>query len=567
MTRTLLKYAQSATIISLGIIFGSCDAVDTTPPEFTSEVKIEQNPNPSAPLAGVLSFTTDEPVTTTIEVSDGNNEWTLEYDQTKDTQQGLPVIGMRSDREHAISVIVRDTAGNETSIEEPLSFVTPPLPEGTDKFPPLDVTVQQTEEMEPGITLLSVRRNKAYTGNLVQGDPEVKAFNQKFGMLLAIDHQGEAIWYYEQDSRISDFEVLENGNIVYLTQDFRAIEIDWLGNTVNTWYAQNRPKGKTEGIPIKSDTLHHDIYDLPNGNLAVLGTEKRAIENYYTSETDPNAPRKTQQVIGDKIIEFTRDGEIVWEWNTFEHLDVFRIGYETFSGYWERRGFPDSLDWTHGNNLVYDEQDDAWLISLRYQSAIVKVDRESGDFLWILGDPRDWDEKLQDKLFTLEGDGRWFYFQHSPTPTPNGNYLVYDNGTFGARPFDPPVPLDQTYSRVVEYELDEENMTAKEVWTSEIPGEEKVVTFAVGAVDWLPQTNNVLVSYGYLVPQDKMEEVEWDTILSVNGWTRVREFKYTQPAEIVWEIVMDNGSEPGAVGWIIFTSDRVKLPFVDVKEL
>ena len=143
MTRTLLKSVQSATILSLGIIFGSCEAVDTTPPEFTSQVKIEQNPNPSAPLAGVLSFSTDEPVTTTIQVSDGKNEWTLEYDQTKNTQQGLPVIGMRADRQHTISVIVQDNAGNETSIEEPLSFATPPLPEGTDKFPPLDVTVQK----------------------------------------------------------------------------------------------------------------------------------------------------------------------------------------------------------------------------------------------------------------------------------------------------------------------------------------------------------------------------------------------------------------------------------------
>ena len=563
MSKNGLKFTQTATVLSFGLIFGGCNVADTTPPSFTNPVKIERNPNPSVPLAGVLSFATDEPVETAIQVSDGKNEWTLEYDQTKDPQQGLPVIGMRADREHKISVVIRDLAGNETKAESTLTFTTPPLPEGEDKFPPLEVTVQDTESMEPGITLLSVRRNKAQRTNLVLGDPEIKAFNQKFGMLLAIDHQGEPLWYYEQDSRISDFEVLENGNIIYLTQDFRAIEIDWLGNIINTWWATGRPKGKAEGIPLNTDTLHHDIYDLPNGNLAVLGTEIRTIDNYYTSETDPNAPRKPQKVMGDIIIEFTRDGEIVWEWNTFDHLDVFRIGYETFSGYWERRGFPDTLDWTHANNLVYDEKDDAWLISLRYQSAIVKVDRKTGDFLWILGEPSGWEEKLQEKLFTLEGDGKWFYFQHSPTPTPHGNYLVYDNRTFGARPFDPPVPLAESYSRVVEYELDEETMTAKEVWTSEIPGEETVVTFAVGAVDWLPETNNVLVSYGYLVPKDKINQVEWDTILSINGWTRVREFKYTNPAEIVWEIIMDNGSEPGAVGWIIFTSDRVQLPYTN----
>ena len=557
---TIFKFAPSATIATIGFLFGICSPTVAKPPSFTVEPKIEQNSNPNAPLAGVLFFDTDEPVTTTIAIGDGKNEWQLEYDETKDPEQGLPVIGLRPDREHTINVTIEDADGNQTNIAQPLTFTSATLPEGNELFPPIDVTVNKSAEMEPGITLLSVRRNKPNKGDLVKGDPEINAFNRSFGMLLAIDHNGEPIWYYLQDSRISDFEVLDNGNIIYLTQDFRAIEIDWLGNTVNTWWATGRPKGETEGIPIVTDSFHHDIYDLPDGKLAVLGTEKRDIENYYTSETDPNAPRKTQSIIGDLIIEFERDGTVDWEWNTFEHLDVFRIGYETFSGYWERRGFPGSLDWTHGNNLVYDPKDDSWLISLRYQSAIVKVDRETGDFDWILGEPTGWDEKLQDKLFTLEGDAKWFYFQHSPTPTPQGNYLIFDNGTFGARPFDPPVPLQDTYSRVIEYELDEENMIAREVWTSEIPGEEKVVTFAVGAVDWLPQTDNVLVSYGYMVHPDDMDIAHWENILSVNAWTRVRELKYTQPAEIVWEVIMDGGSEEGAIGWIIFASDRIQLP-------
>ena len=557
MTQKVLKFAQSTTILTLGLLFGGCGTPETRPPSFTIEPKIEQNSNPNVPLAGVLFFDTDEPVTTTIAIQDGKNEWQLEYDETKDPEQGLPVIGMRPDREHTINVTIQDADGNQTSIAQPLSFTSPPLPEGDEQFPPIEVTVNKSQEMEPGITLMSVRRNKI----LINEDPQTKAFNQNFGMLLAIDENGEPIWYYRQDSRISDFEVLENGNIIYLTLDYRAFEIDWLGNTVNTWWATGRPRRETLGIPINTDSLHHDINELPNGNLAVLGMEKRTIENYYTSETDPNAPRKTQQVMGDKIIEFQRDGTVTWEWNTFEHLDPFRIGYETFSGYWERRGFPNTLDWTHATNLAYDEKDDSWLISLRYQSAIVKVDRSTGEFVWILGEPSGWNEDLQDKLFTLEGDARWFYFQHSPTPTPNGNILVFDNGNFGSRPFEPPVPLPETYSRVVEYELDEENMTAKQVWTSEIPGEEKVFTFAVGAVDWLPQTNNVLVSYGYLIHQENMPRTNWGNVLRLNPcWTRVRELKYTQPAEVVWEMVMDNGPDEDAVGWLIFTSDRIQLP-------
>ena len=119
------------------------------------------------------------------------------------------------------------------------------------------------------------------------------------------------------------------------------------------------------------------------------------------------------------------------------------------------------------------------------------------------------------------------------------------------------LPLPQTYSRVVEYELDLETMTAKQVWTSEIPGEEKVVTFAVGDVDFLPQTGNVLVSYGYLLPKGQLEQFNWDNILTAVAWTRVREFKYTQPAELIWEMEMDSSSNQEGIGWIIFSSERI----------
>ena len=530
---------------------------DLKPPQFTITPRIVANPNLRVPLAGILSFDTDEQVTTQIEITDGEHSWKIDFDATKKPLEGLPILGMRANREHKITVVIRDLAGNQTKFQQPLNFTTPALPTGVGEFPPINVTVNKSQQLEPGITLMSVRRSKPFKKDLIKGDPNVKAFNQSFGMLLAIDEDGEPIWYYRQDSRISDFEVLKNGNIVYVTADFRAIEIDLLGNVVQTWWASRRPQGETAGIAIATDTIHHHINEVPNGNLVVLGTEQRAIANYYTSETDPDAPRKTQQVMGDLILEFQPDGQLVWEWNSFDHLDPFRIGYETFKGYWAKRGFPNTLDWTHGNSLIYDEKDDSLLVSLRYQSAIVKVKRSTGDFEWVLGESKGWPEELQDKLFTLEGDARWFYYQHSPEPTPQGTIMVYDNGTFGTRPFEPPVPLPQTYSRVVEYELDLETMTAKQVWTSEIPGEEKVVTFAVGDVDFLPQTGNVLVSYGYLLPKGQLEQFNWDNILTAVAWTRVREFKHTEPAELIWEMEMYSSSNQEGIGWIIFSSERI----------
>ena len=51
---------------------------------------------------------------------------------------------------------------------------------------------------------------------------------------------------YQSDARISDVEPLRSGNILYLTTDFRAIEIDLLGNQVGKWYTYTN-----DGEPFK----------------------------------------------------------------------------------------------------------------------------------------------------------------------------------------------------------------------------------------------------------------------------------------------------------------------------
>jgi arylsulfate sulfotransferase len=522
-------------------------------PQFTTPPSIVANPNPNAPLAAVITFATNTPVATTLTVSDGQHSWNLQYAETRDPKQGLPVIGMRPERQHSIHIAIQDAAGQKTTAPQPLTFITPAIPKDGIRFPPINITTHLQEATEPGLVLLSVRRRRPGR------NPDTKAFNQKFGILMIIDKQGDVLWYYQQDSRISDFKLLSNGNIVYLTQDYRAIEIDWLGNVVQTWFAEKRPKGPVPGaIPIaQTPTFHHDIDEVPSGNLIVLGTDHRQIDNYYTSETDANAPRASQEVVADRIIEFERDGTIVWDWNAFDFLDPFRIGYETFRKYWVRRGFPDAVDWTHANNLIYFEHDNSLLVSFRYQAAILKLDRATGKIRWILGEPSGWPAQLQDKLLKATGEMRWFYHQHSPEPTPHGTVLVFDNGSYQARPFTPPVPPAQTYSRAVEYAIDEENMTVKEVWTSEIPGEEKVVTFAMGNVEWLPKTKNLLVGYGLILPNDHLEQITWKSVIDYRSWTRVREFTHTQPAQVVWEMVMNNEDKDNPVGWIVFRAEHM----------
>ena len=61
-----------------------------------------------------------------------------------------------------------------------------------------------------------------------------------------------------------------------------------------------------------------------------------------------------------------------------------------------------------------------------------------------------------------------------------------------ARPYRKPSPITETYSRAVEYEIDEENMLVRQKWQSEQKGPDSVVSIAMGDVDWLPKTENIL---------------------------------------------------------------------------
>ena len=543
MQRNLLRFLVAA----FAAVLAGC----SSGPGITEPVTLEANPNPAVPLAAVVKFAADRPVTTTIRVSDGANEWTLDFDDSQDPSAGLAVVGMRPNRSHQISVIVRDANG-ATAEAGPFEFTTPPLPEAGVDFPQINVAVSKPEKMEPGVTLFNPRRRR------VGAAPEILRFNSALGMLVALDNAGEVVWYYRSDSGINDFEIVRNGNIIYAASGWRLIEIDWLGNTINQWYPKNRPQGPAaEGIAVDAQTFHHEIDELPNGNIITLSTEWREVDNYYTSDSDPNAHRKRQKVMGDVIVEFEKEsGKVVWEWHAFDHMDPFRIGYETFFPFWSRRGFPDTIDWSHANNLLYDESDDSVVVNFRYQAAAMKIDRATKQIKWIFGEPSGWGD-LSDKVLKPEGEVRWPYHQHSPTPTPNGTLLVYDNGNYQARPFQKPAAPKDTYSRAVEYKIDEENMTVSELWQSEEMGPDRVVAMAMGDVEWLPRTQNILVGYGALVDPESVDEVTWDASsrLLVNQWTRIREFVRSDPPEVVYEIVLESG-EPD-FGWTLFGVERL----------
>ena len=471
---------------------------------FAGTPELQANPSGRVPLAAVIRFDTGPGVNSELTITDGVNTWSADFDDAviRGDSYRIPVVGMRPDREHRITLELNAPDGATETHQ--FTYRTPPLPENPLEIPPFDVKVSRPELMEPGVTFLSVRRRAPGRPHWLT--PKQRRFSQDWGILTVLDARGEIIWYYNSKYRTAGIAHLLNGNILMHRTDFSTIEIDLLGNTVRQFYAEDRPfppPEDLEAIPIKGQqTLHHQPHQMPNGDFLAFSANGYLVENYYSSDTDPDAPRKDAMVMADTVVQITPGGEQVWSWNTFDYLDPFRLGYDTFWSYWWVRGFDQYMDWTHANGLSYDESDDSILVSLRNQSAILKIDRKTKNIKWILGRHDGWSEALQDKLLTPVGDLLWPGYQHNPRMTHAGTVILFDNRAHGgAMAFEERLPVHRNFSRGVEYEVDEETMTVRQVWTSgDSQGDEPCYTNAMSDAWRLPVTDNRLVIHAFCLP-------------------------------------------------------------------
>jgi arylsulfate sulfotransferase len=538
MTRLARRIAVLCVLVAAG-----CSA---PPASIVGTPVLEMNPSGKAPLSGLLSFTTDQPARATLTIRDDDfNELVVTPVDEFGTEHELMVLGLRPDRLNTIELSLENENGLTASVLS-IDVQTHPLP---DWVPPIDVRVSRPALMEPGVTFLPV-----FSGS-----------SDEIGYIVAVDAQGDVVWYY--DRIVDEPRRMQNGNFLMMDEFLerrRLIEVDMLGRTVRQWSATGVVDDPPDGaIPVLTDTFHHDVLEMPSGNIMAVSTEIRHFDAFPTSDKDPDAPKQPQDLVTDRFVEFRpHDGAIVRDWSLYDLLDRDRIVHGFDQAVFYQNAYDDLLgeqdplvDWSHSNGIFYEEATDSLIVSVRKMSAVIKIDLAANELVWILGNHEGWGPEFQDKLLTPIGDVEWPYGQHAPKLTPAGTLILYDNGSFGrAFPMNDPVTgLDDSYSRAVEYEIDEANMTVREVWSYGSPDTDHFFSTFVSEADMLPQTDNVLITNGgqAVIP-------EGETILAVyTGTARVfisiMEVTHTTPPEKIWEISIDT---PNA-GWDAFRVERL----------
>tara|TARA_B100001250_G_scaffold88808_1_gene73632 strand:- start:516 stop:2555 length:2040 start_codon:yes stop_codon:yes gene_type:complete len=300
--------------------------------------------------------------------------------------------------------------------------------------------ISQVHELNIGSPIANATAN-IYENNIQEG---LTIFGSFFDYYSAvIDQNGNEIW--------------NSGNqdlIFYNTDKYgRFFGAEFIGNNAENNYPgikfsfENGIEWQEPG----TNFIHHDIFQLPNGNYIGLGTSNNQGVIPFGPWTPLfqalgyNADGQTVEFnwMGDKIIEWNADTkEEVWTWDTFDHFNM--EDYDSLGGIWFEAYNTGRFDWTHANAIWFDEDDSAIYLSSRHLNRITKIAYPSGEIIWNLG------RELGSGDIDC-GQDIGFSFQHSLQKLNNGNILTFDNGNL-SREF---LNQDTKTSRSIEIQINE----------------------------------------------------------------------------------------------------------------
>ena len=259
---------------------------------------------------------------------------------------------------------------------------------------------------------------------------------------MIIDSSGELVW----------FDPLPGNDQAF---DFRAQS--YLGRPVLTWWQGRMQLYRGGGVGRIVDTHYRPVatvraangYQMDAHELTLTPAGTALIISYNAVPWDlTKLGGRRDGLVEDNVVQEidVETGAVLFEWHT---LGAIPLGESYRPAPQERGKLHDA--W-HLNSVDLDRDGD-FIVSARHDSALYKIDRETGDVVWRLGG--------KESDFEL-GRGAAFNLQHDARVHPDGTISLFDNVT------EDPKARDQQ-SRAITLRLDEEKKTASLVHEFEPP--------------------------------------------------------------------------------------------------
>ncbi len=240
----------------------------------------------------------------------------------------------------------------------------------------------------------------------------------------------------------------------------------------------------------KNLPIHHEIFLTPENTILT-----------FTKEVHEYQGRKVEF---DLILEFDKNGTQISKWSTWDNLETLQEFHRSLQlEQPPTPGFPEpdkknqsiwggDYDFYYLNSITLVPNNSLqgtypafnpgnWIVSLKYGSIILILDKDTKKVLWATAD-----DQIPDKL-----DG-----QHTPIMNPEGNIFVFDNGK------------TRGWSRVILID----SLTFKILWEYKTKNPRNFFSSEQGSVQLLPNSNLLITEgeKGKALELTPEKEIVWE---------------------------------------------------------
>jgi len=355
-----------------------------------------------------------------------------------------------------------------------------------------------------------------------------------------IDKYGNEIW--------NDGILLENEG--WLSDGFMLNHINEYGN-ISGYSGLNYPYNTGTKINFDLDFLWsaptpeiqvdmHEFKQISNGNymgfqnvhaLGPIPSDNYMTETFQDMGYQADGITPEFPWYGQKIVEWNSDHEVVWSWNPFDHFTM--DDFDNYGGTWSMNVLAQNeYDWLHSNAFHFDEEESVIYVSHRHLSRISKIAYPSGDVIWNMGLPAEYNTG-ENNICTELG----FSFQHNIQLLEDGTLLFFDNGNLSQVFLEDEYPTTRIRRvRVID------NSYCETEWEYELPP--NLYGSAAGSVQLLDNGNYSIHTRasGSVIEVTPEQEIIWKHTGNINnawGWY-YRAYKIPSIHPDAFSVIADN---------------------------
>lgn len=312
------------------------------------------------------------------------------------------------------------------------------------EYYPVPFKLDQTDPPQLTVTI---------TNNPSPGKIFVSPFGPEPSYLLIAENNGTLYHNTKLQFQGYDFKRQDDGTLTYFeSRNDKFYQMNSNYQIIDSFACGN---GYTTDL--------HELVILPNKHALLMSYDPQTVDMSQIVAGGDTAAT----VVGLIIQELDADKNVVFQWRSWDHFQITDVTNTDLTA--------QTIDYVHGN-AIHMDNDGNLMISSRNMDEITKIDRNKGSIIWRLGGINN--------QFTFINDPLKFSRQHCIRRIDNGNIILFDNGNFHS----------PSFSRAVEYSLDEGNHTATLVW--EYRNTPSIYAFAMGSVQRL-ENGNTFIGWGY----------------------------------------------------------------------